>query len=123
MFPVGDAKSRAELRKLIRRHGFDRDAEHFEHAALRTPAEQRIEYWYLNDRLLDLYDELQDPKPRGWLEEWMERRSGGRYVMMATLIGVFIAILLGAAGLGVGILQSWLAYQAWQHPVAQPATT
>ena len=120
LFPMNDSKSRAELRSLIRKYGFDRDAEHFEYTALRTPAEQRIAYHYLSDRLLELYDELQDPRPRGWLEEWMERRSGARYVMMATLIGVIIAILLGIASLAVGIFQSWVAYQAWKHPISPP---
>ena len=118
LFPINDPKSRAELRSLIRRSGFDGDAEHFEHAALRNSDEQRVEYRYLSSRLLELYDELQDPKPRGWLEEWLERRSGGRYLMLATLIGVIIAILLGVAGLSVAIFQTWVTYQAWKHPVS-----
>ena len=122
LFPISDSRSRAELRSLIRKHDFDRDLEHFEFAAIRRPSEERVNYDYLGGRLLDLYDELQDPKPRGWWEEWIERRSGGRYVMMATLIGIFIAILLGIAGLVVGIFQSWVAYQAWQHPLYPSAS-
>ena len=117
LFPVSDAKSRAELHWLVQRYGFDKDAEQIEHAALRTPSEHRVEYRYLRTRLLELYDELQDPKPRGGWEEWLQRWSASRYTMLATLVGIIIAILLGVAGLAVGIFQSWVSYQAWQHPV------
>jgi len=64
-----------------------------------------------------LYDELENPKARGWIETWAERKSGARYVMMATLIGVAIAVLLGVASLAVSNYQAWVAYQQWQHPV------
>ncbi|MCJ1327308.1 hypothetical protein MMC10_003976 [Thelotrema lepadinum] len=117
LFPISNARSRAELHALICKQDFDPDAEQFEHTAIRKPEEQRIEYELLNSRLLELYEELQDPRPRGWFEEWMERRSSGRYIMMATLIGVVVAILLGIVGLSISILQSWIAYQAWKHPV------
>ena len=67
---------------------------------------------------MDLYEELENPKPRGWIEKWLERKSGARYVMMATLLGVVIAILLGVAALALGGYQAWLGYQQWQHPVS-----
>jgi len=38
--------------------------------------------------------------------------------MMATVIGVIIAILLGLASLGVGGYQAWVGYQQWQHPIS-----
>jgi len=66
---------------------------------------------------MDLYDEIENPKPRSWVEKWVERRSGARYVMMATLIGVIIAVILGLLGLAVGGFQAWVGYQQWQHPV------
>jgi uncharacterized membrane protein SpoIIM required for sporulation len=37
--------------------------------------------------------------------------------MLATMVGVVIAIMLGFLGLAVGIFQSWVPYQAWKHPV------
>ena len=117
LFPIGSARSRAELRTLICKQDFDPDAEHFEHTTVRKPEEQRIQYKILNGRLSELYEELQDPRPHGWFEEWMQRRSSGRYIMMATLIGVIVAILLGIIGLSISILQSWIEYQAWKHPV------
>jgi hypothetical protein len=67
---------------------------------------------------MELYEELENPKPRGWIEKWVERKSGARYVMMATLVGVAIAVLLGMASLAVGTYQAWVGYQQWQHPVA-----
>lgn len=48
----------------------------------------------------------------------MERKSGARYMMMATLIGVVFAVLLGMVSLAVSSYQTWIAYQAWQHPIA-----
>jgi hypothetical protein len=38
--------------------------------------------------------------------------------MLATLIGVIVAIILGRLGLKVGIFQAWVAYQQWKHPVS-----
>lgn len=36
--------------------------------------------------------------------------------MLATLIGVTLAVILGMAGLAVGGYQAWVGYQQWQHP-------
>ncbi|KAI3544490.1 hypothetical protein CSPX01_05615 [Colletotrichum filicis] len=66
---------------------------------------------------MDLYDELENPRPRRPIYVWLERRSKARHVMLATLIGVIIAIILGIMGLVVGIFQAWISYQAWKHPV------
>lgn len=63
------------------------------------------------------YDEVQNPTPRGWLYTWLERKSGARYVMMATLIGVIIAVIIGILGLGVATFQAWVSYQQWKHPL------
>jgi hypothetical protein len=45
-----------------------------------------ISYLYFGSRLMDLYEELENPKPHGWIEKLMERKSAARYVMMATLV-------------------------------------
>jgi hypothetical protein len=45
------------------------------------------------------------------VEKWFERKSGARYVMMATLIGALFAVLLGMASLGVSSYQAWIVYQ------------
>lgn len=66
---------------------------------------------------MDLYDELENPRPRGLIDIWLEQRSKARHVMLATLVGVIIAVILGMLGLVVGIFQAWVAYQAWKHPV------
>jgi len=67
--------------------------------------------------LMDLYDEIENPKPRGILDTWLEQRSKARHVMLATLIGVIMAVALGIIGLIVGIIQAWISYQAWKHPM------
>jgi len=39
-------------------------------------------------------------------------------MMMATLVGVLFAVLLGILSLGVSLAQTWIAYQAWKNPVS-----
>ena len=68
--------------------------------------------------MMDLYDEVDNPAPRSHWEKWLQRKSGARYVMMATLVGVATAVLLGFLGLAVGIFQAWVAYQQWKYPVS-----
>ncbi|KAK1641021.1 hypothetical protein BDP81DRAFT_417893 [Colletotrichum phormii] len=80
-------------------------------------SERDIRYYYWGSRLMDLYDELENPRPRRPIYVWLERRGKARHVMLATLIGVIIAIILGILGLAVGIFQAWVAYEAWKHPV------
>lgn len=105
------------LRSLVSKQNLDPDCLRFETAIVRAGDENDINYQYWGSRLMDLYDEIENPKPRGLLEEWMERRSGARYVMMATLAGVMIAVILGLLGLVVSIFQAWVSYQQWKHPV------
>lgn len=111
MFPL-DPSSQSRLRSLSSKVGFGikiLDAPRVEH---------ETSYMYLRQRLLDLYDEVQSPKPRGYLEKWFERRSGGRYVMMATFVGVIFAVILGMLSLGVSVFQAWVGYQQWKHPIS-----
>ena len=118
LFPISDPKSRALLRSLVSKSAFDPECLRFESASsIRGADEKEVAYHYFGARLADLYEEVENPKPRGWVAEWLERKSGARYVMMATVIGVAFAVILGIASLGVGIYQSWLSYQQWQHPV------
>lgn len=78
----------------------------FESTSIRNADEKDIAYHYLSTRLADLYEEIENPTPRGLFEKWLERRSGTRYVMLATLAGVVIAIFLGMAGLVVSAYQA-----------------
>ena len=117
LFPFSDHKSRSLLESLISTSSFDADCLEWDFYAIRNADEKDVTYHYLGTRLADLYQELEDPTPRGWIERWFERKKGGRYVMMATLIGVVIAVVLGMTGLALGAYQAWLTYQQWQHPV------
>ncbi|KAF4444772.1 hypothetical protein FACUT_427 [Fusarium acutatum] len=120
LFPLSDPRSKKLLRSLISKCSFDPDILNFEVSSVRRVGEESVPYVYLADRLADLYNELQTPRPRGWLQQSMQRKSGARHVMMATLIGVIFAVLLGIASLAVSSYQAWIAYQAWKHPV-QPS--
>ncbi|KAL9130278.1 MAG: hypothetical protein Q9217_001489 [Psora testacea] len=118
LFPLTDTKSKSLLRSLVRRSSFDPDCLSFESTSIRNDYERDISYTYLDSRLLDLYAELENPTPQGWLEKWFERKSGARYVMMATLIGVIAAVALGIIGVAIGAFQAWVAYQQWKHPIS-----
>ncbi len=120
LFPLSEPKSKRLLRALVNTCSMDPDITNFEYSSIRKMGEEKISYVYLVDRLSDLINELQNPRPRGWLERQMERKSGARYMMMATLIGVVFAVILGILSLAVSSYQTWIAYQAWQHPVAPP---
>lgn len=118
LFPLTDRKSKSLLLSLISTSSFDPDCLRFDSTSIRNKDEKEIAYLYFGEHLADLYDELENPTPRGPLEKWLERRSGARYVMLATLIGVIFAVILGMAGLAVGGYQAWVGYQQWQHPVS-----
>ncbi|KAK4206090.1 hypothetical protein QBC37DRAFT_461288 [Rhypophila decipiens] len=105
------------IESLVNSCSFDPEIMKFEFSSIRNPGEETITYIYFADRLSDIYNEVQNPRPRTWLERQVERKSGARYMMMATLIGVIFAVLLGMASLAVSTYQTWIAYQAWQHPV------
>ncbi|KAI0515091.1 hypothetical protein F5B22DRAFT_201652 [Xylaria bambusicola] len=81
LFPLSDAKSRKLLRHLISNsdYAFDPEIEKFELSIFSNPGEENIPYVYLAERLEELFQELQSPKPRTWLDKQMQRRSGARY--------------------------------------------
>lgn len=120
LFPP-DPASRELLNRLVAKHSFDPACLRVYSDTYRRPDEQGLEYRYLSRRLMDLYEAILNPKPRGLLEKWAERRSGARYVMIATLIGVVFAVILGLLSLVVSVFQAWVGYQAWKHPVTLPA--
>lgn len=106
------------LKSLVANGGFDADCLRIEFEAIRNLDEQELSFPHLGERLAVLQDEVENPRPSGSVEKWVERRSGARYVMLATLIGVVFAVLLGIAALGLSGYQTWIAYQAWRHPVS-----
>ena len=121
LFPT-DQDSQELLRVLVAKASFDPESLNVETVHYRSDDEHDIEYRFFGPRLMDLYEEILNPRPRNLIERWAERRSGARYVMIATLIGVAIAVLLGVLALILSAFQAWVAYQAWKHPVSIPAT-
>ncbi|KAK4234731.1 hypothetical protein C8A03DRAFT_18425 [Achaetomium macrosporum] len=121
LFPLTDKKSRQLLTAYVNSGSFDPDILKFEFGSIRNKGEENILYVYLTERLSALHHELQNPRPRGWLERQLELRSGARHVMMATMVEILVAVLLGFLSLAVSIFLAYVAYQAWKHPV--PATT
>jgi len=117
LFPP-DRDSQALLSSLVTKHGFDKDLLRFEALSHRDQEDPKPSFPYFGSRLAELYDEMQNPRPRTRLESWFERKSGARYMLMATMIGVFIAVIIGILGLGVSGFQAYISYQQWKHPNA-----
>jgi hypothetical protein len=87
LFPLTDAKSKALLLSLTSTttQNFDTDILRYDSITIRDPLHPEVvPYHYFGSRLGDLYEELTNPTPRG-MEKWFERRSGARYIMMATI--------------------------------------
>lgn len=113
-----DAHSHAMLQNLVSKKGFDPDILRIVDSpeyvvAVRKP----INYVYWGTRLMELHDELENPTPRGFMATWLERKSGARYMMLATIAGLAFAILLGIVGVGLSAFQAWIGWQQWKHPV------
>ena len=105
------------LRTLVSKQGFDPDSLRFGTALFELSQREReralcFPVW--GTRLMDLYDEIENPKPRGRLDVWLERRSKSRHIMLATAVGIFTAVLLGLLSLCVSIFQAWIAWQEWK---------
>ena len=105
MFPLWDSESTSLLKSLVDSASFDADLLSGGDSSFLRDDEEKIDYLYLGGRLSEIYDEIRNPQPRGLWARWVERRSGARYVMQATLLGVAIALLLGIASLAISIFQ------------------
>ncbi|KAI2629191.1 hypothetical protein GGS26DRAFT_559777 [Hypomontagnella submonticulosa] len=117
IFPI-EPESQSILRSLVSREKFDPDNCRIDAVSSQHANGGPIRYEYWGARLLRLQNELEHPTPRGIVENWLERRSGSRYIMLVTLAGVFIAILLGILSLSVSIFQAWVSWQQWKHPIS-----
>jgi hypothetical protein len=97
---------------LASQDGFDFDDPDLGRMDYRRESEREIRYRYWGTRLLDLYSELNDPRPSR-ISQWVQMRTKERHFMIAALAGVLFAVL----SLAVGIFQAWVSYQQWKYPV------
>ncbi|RSM06547.1 hypothetical protein CEP52_005670 [Fusarium oligoseptatum] len=74
LFPF-DSTSEQILRDLVSKQSFDPDCLHYDAAVYRGEGEGDLSYSYFGSRLVDLFEELEDPSPRGILETWFQRRD------------------------------------------------
>jgi len=111
LFPLAH-DSKKFLQTLASREGFDFDYPDCDPINFRRENEEDISYHYWGTRLLALYDEIQEPTPRGF-SQWIQRRTNQRHFMLLAIAGSVFAVLT----LAIGIFQSWVSYQQWKHPV------
>jgi hypothetical protein len=115
LFPP-EPESYKLLDHLVARKGFDSALLSGVSTPYRKENDAPVPYQYFGERLAALDAEMQTPSPHGWLQRRLKRKSD-TYMVMATLIGVCIAVMLGTLGLVVSTFQAWVAYQQWKHPV------
>lgn len=114
LFPI-NTPSENILRYLVASESFDPDCLVYDFSEYRDLDEEDIEYHHFGSRLMDLYEQVQNPSPRGFWR-WLERKSKDHYVMMVTIL----AFLLGLLSLAVGVFQAVIAYEAWINPRDPP---
>lgn len=114
LFPP-DGESQAVLSKLIRKHHFDDELRQYEWSRYERDDNLKVEYSYFGTRLIDIYDEIQNPTPCSGWETWFQKYSAQRYMLMATVMGVLLAVILGFLGLIVSVFQAWMAYKQWKQ--------
>ena len=118
LFPPG-RESENFASDLVKKNGFQKDFLRYKISWFKRADDPEVDYSYFGDRLLDLHNELEDPSPRNWFERLFEGggKSAERKMLMATTIGVFIAVTIGLFGLVIAGFQAWVGYQQWKHPV------
>ena len=102
---------------LIPKYNLDSDLLRYEVTQYRRKDDPEVDHTYFGTRLKEIYDEMQSPTPRDDWANWIQRHSAPRYMFMATMIGVFIAVIIGILGLGISGFQAYVSYQQWKHPV------
>ncbi|KAK4098066.1 hypothetical protein N658DRAFT_561336 [Parathielavia hyrcaniae] len=78
LFPPPTSESHAILRRLVSKGQFNKNMLHLETRDLRHKHEVEGEYRSLASKLWDLYDEVENPTPRGRFERWFERQVAQR---------------------------------------------
>ncbi|KAH3907137.1 hypothetical protein HBI56_115590 [Parastagonospora nodorum] len=115
LFPP-DPGSQKLLRRLVRKHGWDKGLELDTTTPERKYKDPDISFKYFGQRLEELYDEMQTPTPHTWLHRRLKKREDA-YVLMVAMYGVIVAVVCGFLTLVTAIFQSWVAWQQWKHPV------
>ena len=120
LFPPG-RESENFASYLTKKHGFQEDFLRYKISWFKRDDDPEVDFSYFGNRLLELHNELEDPSPRNWFERLFEggSKSAERKMLMATTIGVFIAVTIGLFGLVIAGFQAWVGYQQWKHPVKE----
>jgi len=121
LFPRSDGvKTSKLLERLIREQDFDSDY-------MRSPTrvhERQNEASSINgfpiwgERLMVLYEEIQSPSPRNWIEEWLDEKTRPSYGTAIAVAGIFVALVTSFLALIVSSFQAVVAWNQWKYPVS-----
>ena len=116
LFPSVDDKSSRFLRDLMRgtKSEFDRDCLVYDGYIREMP--DKFEYRYWGSRLAKLHYLVINPKPRHRFGRWAQRHTLERNALYLAILGLFLSAFFGFLSVVVGIVQTWVVYQAWKNP-------
>jgi hypothetical protein len=92
LFP-GDPKSVSLLDRLIEEQDFDPGAKYREGHIREFVGS--VEYKYLGDRLVTLFDLVENPPPANRVVRWIERHKSERNALTIAAFGLFLTALFG----------------------------
>lgn len=120
LFPRIDPKSARFLEELVDMKGstFDKDCLLDDGFIRQMP--WNFEYRFWGSRLLRLHELVANPKPRHRMGQWLQRHTSDRNALYVAILGLFLSAFFGFLSVVIGIVQTWIAWQAWKHPPAAP---
>ncbi|OCK75288.1 hypothetical protein K432DRAFT_409162 [Lepidopterella palustris CBS 459.81] len=117
LFPIMDDKSADILTALIRKIGFDSDCNQYDgYMRFKEPPEDFI-YQYWGERLARLEELIMRRDPRNKMERWFRWHTTDMNFLVVALLALAISIVVGLITITVTCVQTWIAWQAWKHPV------
>ncbi|KAF4992807.1 hypothetical protein FGRMN_6909 [Fusarium graminum] len=119
LFPSLDNKSGDVLNTLIRRDGFDPECAQYEGYKIFSEPPEHFQYVYWGKRIAQLHELVKSRPPRNKAEKWFQQKTSERNALLIALLALFISIFVGILSIILGIVQVWIAWMAWKHPVRE----
>ncbi|KAG7284001.1 hypothetical protein NEMBOFW57_010359 [Staphylotrichum longicolle] len=122
LFHFDDQKSTPIIKRLIDKDGFEKTCGQAGGSSVLDDAD-KLEYRYWGERLAKLYRFTHERPPRNKLERWMKWQSAESNAFVIAVAALVISIAVGVLSLGLGGVQTWIAWGAWNNPVSNDEET
>ncbi|KAI1074092.1 hypothetical protein F5B20DRAFT_470609 [Whalleya microplaca] len=116
IFPTMDRNSALILDRLISRCDFDSEGSQYDGYMLSLPNDFKYDYW--GERIVLLYDLLEQRPPRNRLERWFKWQSTDANALFIALVALLISVIVGIISICLSGVQIWIGWMAWKHPTS-----